>query len=58
MFEIVANEDELMRELTEMAHYWPWDIADLRVGFPYPQVAAISRNCTVFVREAASARVH
>ena len=50
MFEVVANEDELVRELQELANYWPWDIADLRVGYPYPHVAAVSKNCTVFVQ--------
>jgi len=33
-----------------MAHYWPWDIADLRVGYPYPHIAALSKDCTVFVQ--------
>lgn len=47
-----------MRELQEMAHYWPWAIDDLRVGYPYPPMAAISKDCTVFVHEAASERVH
>ena len=58
MYEIVVGEEELLRELTELANYWPWDIADLRVGYPYPPMAAISTGCTVIVGEAASQRIH
>ena len=57
MFEIVVGEDELLKELTELANYWPWDIDDLRVGYPYPPIAAIPRG-TVIVGEWASQRVH
>jgi hypothetical protein len=52
MREIVVGQDDLMRELEEMANYWPWDISDLRVGYPYPPVAAVSSACTVIVHDA------
>ena len=56
MFEIVVGEDELIRELTELAHYWPFSLEDLREGQPYPPVAVLSRACLVIV--AGDAVVH
>jgi hypothetical protein len=58
MFEIVLNEDDLLRELQGLADYWPIAIEDLAVGEAYPRMAALSKACTVLVSEAVSARVH
>ena len=54
MFEIVVDEDELMRELTGLT--WPASIEEMEVDRPYPYMACLSRSCTVVVN--GDARVH
>jgi hypothetical protein len=56
MFEVVIGEEELLRELQELADYWPWDLSDLRVGWPYPQVARLLTPYTFVVP--GNAQVH
>ena len=54
---IPLTDDELFKELMELEACLPWNIEDMPVGWPYPQVAQLLTPHT-YVVPAQSARVH